>query len=169
MYCEGTTLLQKTLKLVICDWKSCTQNCYYLWQFYYLTELPLNSTFAWRHHFDYKYQNLSGFACLMLIRAIVIFYLTGNTKFKYETKNKLDCGSCSRMTRSWKLPIEERHGKKASLLILSTSCFFCGILYLCCPLIILCWYLTLNLFLSQGLWKHPWSNPILPNSTETKT
>jgi len=78
--------------------------------------------------------------------SVLIFYPTGNTKVKYEKKNKLDCGSCSQITRSWKLPIEERHDKKGSFLILSTSCFFCGIWYLCCPLIILCWYLTLNLF-----------------------
>ena len=50
--------------------------------------------------YDYKYQNPSGFACLMLIRAIVIFYPIGNTKFKYEKKNKLNCGSCSQMTPS---------------------------------------------------------------------
>ena len=41
--------------------------------------------------FDYKYQNPSGFAFLMLIRAIVVF----TPKFKYEKKNKLNCGSCS--------------------------------------------------------------------------
>ena len=42
--------------------------------------------------FDYKYQNPTGFACLMLIGAIVIFRPSENTKFKYEKKNKLIYG-----------------------------------------------------------------------------
>ena len=50
--------------------------------------------------YDYKYQNPSGFACLMLIRAIVIFFPSGNTKFKYEKKNELNGGSCSQITPS---------------------------------------------------------------------
>ena len=54
--------------------------------------------------FFYKYQNPSGFACLMLIRAIVIFYPTANTKFKQEERKKLACGSLSQMMPLEKLP-----------------------------------------------------------------
>ena len=47
----------------------------------------------------FKYQNPSGFACLMLVKRLS-FYPAGNTKFKYEKKNKLNSGSCSQMTLS---------------------------------------------------------------------
>ena len=38
-----------------------------------------------RTPFDYKYQNPSGFACLMLIRAIVIFTPLGIQNLRYVT------------------------------------------------------------------------------------
>ena len=38
-----------------------------------------------RTPFDYKYQNPSGFACLMLIRAIVIFNPLGKQNLLYVT------------------------------------------------------------------------------------
>ena len=38
--------------------------------------------------FDYKYQNPSGFACLMLIRAIVIFTPPGIQNLNKKKKNK---------------------------------------------------------------------------------
>ena len=46
--------------------------------------------------FDYKYQNPSGFACLMLIRTIVIFTPLGIQNL--NKKSKLNSGSCSQMT-----------------------------------------------------------------------
>ena len=49
--------------------------------------------------YDYKYQNPAGFACFMLIRAIVIFTPLGIQNLN-EKKNKLNCGSCSQMTPS---------------------------------------------------------------------
>ena len=41
------------------------------------------------HSFDYKYRNLSGFVCLMLIRAIVLFatdleFFLGETIFRHQ-------------------------------------------------------------------------------------
>ena len=50
--------------------------------------------------FDYKDQNPSGFGCLILIRAFVIFTPLGNTKFKSEKKIKLNSDSCNQMTPS---------------------------------------------------------------------
>ena len=48
--------------------------------------------------------------------SLVSFYPTGNTKFKYEKKSKLNCGSCSQMTPSWKLPIYSCTGLLTQLL-----------------------------------------------------
>ena len=50
-------------------------------------------------NFDYKYQNPSGFSCLMLIRAIVIFTSLGIQNLN-KKKNKLDFGTCNQMTPS---------------------------------------------------------------------
>ena len=42
--------------------------------------------------FDYKYQNSSGFACHMPIRAIAIFRPLGIQNLDEIRKKKLDCG-----------------------------------------------------------------------------
>ena len=48
--------------------------------------------------FDYEDQNPSGIACLMVIRAIVIFNPLGTQNL--NKKKKLDRSSCSKMTPS---------------------------------------------------------------------
>ena len=51
--------------------------------------------------FDQKYQNPTCFACLVLIRAIVIFTLLGiQILIKKRKTNQLNSGSCSQMTLS---------------------------------------------------------------------
>jgi len=50
--------------------------------------------------FDYEYQNSSGLACLMVIRAIVIFNPLGTQNLNKKKKIKLDRSSCSKMTPS---------------------------------------------------------------------
>ena len=66
--------------------------------------------------FDYNYQNPSGFPSHMLIRAIVIFTPLGIHNLSKKRKNKLDCGNCSQMTLSCKLPIRScLHGGRKIL------------------------------------------------------
>ena len=56
--------------------------------------------------FDYKYQNPSGFACLMPVRAIVIVTPLGIQNLDKIRRKKLDCAICSQMMPcDFKLPI----------------------------------------------------------------
>ena len=50
--------------------------------------------------FDYKWQNPSGFACRMLIRAIVKFNPLGIQNLNEKRKTKVNSGSCCQLTRS---------------------------------------------------------------------
>ena len=74
-------------------------------------------------NFYYNYQNPSAFCFLVQIRPVVFFSLSGSDKFEYESKNKMNSGSCSQKSSSWKWPINVGTSlEMVSSIVVSCAC-----------------------------------------------